>query len=156
MANTVFQTGNTFDSGTVSMGHARKVWRRIEEQLPGGFVIKNVSSFATAGLIRSGMPLAYDTASGADAKDVKVVTWAAIKTAVTGQSPAGIDSLNIIGFLQEDVPVTSSSTFATANVVVKGEIYGYMLGDTVTDAATISAAIKGMTQKNGMSIRVVD
>lgn len=150
------QIGNAFNSETISMGHAKKVWRRIDEQLPGGFRIKNVSSFITAGLIRSGMALAYDTTSGADAKDVNVVTWAQIKTAVTGQSPAGIDSLNIIGFLQDDVPVKDSNTFATGNIVVKGEIYGYMLGDTVTDAATISAAVKGMTQKNGLSIRVVE
>ena len=64
--------------------------------------------------------------------------------------------MNIIGFLQEDVPVKDANTFATANVVVKGEIYGYMLGDTVTDATAISAAVKGMTQKNGLAIRVVD
>lgn len=150
------QTGNAFNSETISLGHAKKVWRRIDEQLPGGFRIKNVSSFVTAGLIRSGMAIAYDTSSGADAKDVNIVTWAQIKTAITGQSPAGIDSLNIIGFLQEDVPVKDANTFATANVVVKGEIYGYMLGDTVTDATAISAAVKGMTQKNGLAIRVVD
>lgn len=149
------QTGNAFNSETISLGHAKKVWRRIDEQLPGGFRIKNVSSFVTAGLIRSGMAIAYDTSSGADAKDVNIVTWAQIKTAITGQSPAGIDSLNIIGFLQEDVPVKDANTFATANVVVKGEIYGYMLGDTVTDATAISAAVKGMTQKNGLAIRVV-
>lgn len=154
--NKGFSIGNTFDAGTITASHAKKVWRRIEEQLPGGYMIKNASSFATAGLIRSGMALAYDTTSGADKRDVNVVTWAAIKTAVTGQSPAGIDSLNIIGFLQEDVRITDANTVATANIVVKGEIYGYMLGDTVTDAATISAAIKGMTQKNGLAIRVID
>jgi len=155
MSNTL-NTGNAFNSETLTGGHARKVWRRIDEQLPGGFRIKNVSSFTSAGLIRSGMALAYDTTSGADAKDVNVVTWAQIKTAITGQSPAGIDSLNIIGFLQEDVVIKDSNTYATANVVVKGEIYGYMLGDTVTDATAIAAAVKGMTQKNGLSIRVVD
>ena len=149
-------TGNAFNSETLTGGHARKVWRRIDEQLPGGFRIKNVSSFTSAGLIRSGMALAYDTTSGADAKDVNVVTWEQIKTAITGPMPARIDSLNIIGFLQEDVVIKDSNTYATANVVVKGEIYGYMLGDTVTDATAISAAVKGMTQKNGLSIRVVD
>lgn len=154
MKNAVFQTGNTFDSQSLSVGHARKVWRRIEEQLPGGFMIKNVSDFVTAGLIRSGMAIVKDTASGADEKDIKVLTWAQLKTGISSQS--GIDSLNIIGFLQEDVPVTSANTVATGNVIVKGEIYGYMLGDTQADAATISAAVKGMTQKNGLNIRVVD
>ena len=153
MKNQVFQTGNTFDSQSFSVGHARKVWRRIEEQLAGGFMIKNVSDFVTAGLIRSGMAIVKDTTQGADDKDIKVLTWAQVKSAISG---SGIDSLGIIGFLQEDVPVLSADTKATANVIVKGEIYDYMLGDSLEDAATISAAIKGMTQKNGLNIRVVE
>jgi hypothetical protein len=153
MANQVFQTGNTFDAQSFAMGHARKVWRRIEEQLPGGFLIKNVSDFVSAKLIRSGMAVVKDTTEGADDKDIKVLTWAQVKSAISG---SGIDSLNIIGFLQEDAPITDANTIATGNVIVKGEIYGYMLGDTASDAATIAAAVKGMTQKNGLSIRVVD
>ena len=151
MKNQVFQTGNTFDTQSLSVGHARKVWRRIEEQLPGGFLIKNVSDFVSAGLIRSGMAIVKDTDGAADEKDIKVLTWAQVKAAV-----GNIDSLNIIGLLQEDVPVLGATTVATGNVIVKGEIYGYMLGDNQSDAASIAAAIKGMTQKNGLNIRVVD
>ena len=151
MKNQVFQTGNTFDTQSVGAGHSRKVWRRIEEQLPGGFLIKNVSDFVSAGLIRSGMAIVKDDTQGADEKDIKVLSWATVKAAV-----GNIDSLGIIGFLQEDVPVLSASTVATGNVIVKGEIYGYMLGDNQSDAASIAAAIKGMTQKNGLNIRVVD
>jgi hypothetical protein len=151
MKNQVFQTGNTFDAQSVNAGHARKVWRRIEEQLPGGFRIKNVADYVSAGLIRSGQAIIKDTDGGADEKDIKVLSWATVKAAV-----GNIDSLSIIGFLQEDVPVINASTFATGNVIVKGEIYGYMLGETEADAASISAAIKGMTQKNGLNIRVVD
>jgi hypothetical protein len=126
------------------------VWRRIEEQLPGGFMIKNVSDFVSAGLIRSGMAVVKDTASGADEKDIKVLKWSDITGAES------IDSLGIIGFLQEDVPVLSAQTVATGNVIVKGEIYGYMLGDTQATATAVAAAVKGMTQKNGLNIRVVD
>ena len=151
MKNQVFQTGNTFDTQSLSVGHARKVWRRIEEQLPGGFLIKNVSDFVSAGLIRSGMAIVKDTDGAADEKDIKVLTWAQVKAAV-----GNIDSLSIIGFLQEDVPVMGATTVATGNVIVKGEIYGYMFGDNLQDAATIAAAVKGMAQKNGMSIRVVE
>jgi hypothetical protein len=154
MKNQVFQTGNTFDTQSFGVGHARKVWRRIEEQLPGGHMIKNVEDFVSAGLIRSGMAIIKDTASGADEKDIKVLTWAQLKAAISGEG--GIDSLGIIGFLQEDVPVLSAQTIATGNVIVKGEIYGYMLGDTQADAAAIAAGVKGMTQKNGLSIRVVE
>ncbi len=156
MANQVFQTGNTFDNGSFGMGHARKVWRRIEEQLPGGYLIKNVADFVSAKLVRSGMAIVKDSTSGADERDIKVLTWAQIKAAVTGENPAGIDSLGIIGFLQEDVPVANANTVGTANIIVKGEIYGYMLGDTAADAAIIAEAIKGMTQKNGLSIRVIE
>ena len=154
MKNQVFQTGNTFDVQSFAVGHARKVWRRIEEQLPGGFMIKNVSDFVSAGLIRSGMAIVKDTTSGADEKDIKVLTWAQLKSAISGEG--GIDSLGIIGFLQEDVPVIDANTIATGNVIVKGEIYGYMLGDTQADATAIAAGVKGMTQKNGLSIRVVE
>lgn len=154
MKNAVIQTGNTFDSQSFSVGHARKVWRRIEEQLPGYGMIKNVSDFVSDGLIRSGMAIVKDTASGADEKDIKVLTWAQLLAGIAAQG--GIDSLGIIGFLQEDVPVTSADTVATGNVIVKGEIYDYMMGDTLENAATIAAAVKGMTQKNGMNIRVVE
>lgn len=197
MKNQVFQTGNTFDSQSFQVGHARKVWRRIEEQLPGYGMIKNVSDFVEAGLIRSGMAIVQDASVGADDKDIKVLTWeqllAALNDSYTAvENPsgnpktkgyyekdgdnyvattdttvtdgktyyekvtaAGIDSLGIIGFLQEDVPVTSSATVCTGNVIVKGEIYGYMMGDTPETAAAVAAAVKGMTQKNGLNIRVI-
>ncbi len=161
--NQNFQIGNSFDTQTVDLGGVKKVWRRIDEQLPGGYHVTNMSDFATPGKIQAGMAVVKDTTSGADARDVKVLTWAQIKTAITGQSPAGIDSLNIIGFTQEDVPVFSKTVsgstvynYGTCNIVVKGELYGYMLGATVTDATAISAAVKGMTQKNGLAIRVID
>ena len=152
--NEVFQTGNTFDQQSFGVGHARKVWRRIEEQLPGGFVIKNISDFVSAKLVRSGMACVKDTTAGADEKDIKVLTWAQLLAGIAAEG--GIDSLGIIGFLQEDAPVKDANTFATGNVIVKGEIYDYMLGDTQANAATIAAAVKGMTQKNGMNIRVVE
>lgn len=156
-----FQIGNSFDSQTVSLGHAKKVWRRIDEQLPGGYHVTNMSDFASAGLIQAGMAVVKDTASGADIRDVKVLTWAQLKTGASAEG--GLDSLSIIGFTQEDVPVYQHGTggsatynYGTCNIIVKGEIYGYMLGGTVADAATISAAVKAMTQKNGLSIRVID
>ncbi len=156
-----FQIGNSFDSQTVSLGHAKKVWRRIDEQLPGGYHVTNMSDFASEGLIQAGMAVVKDTASGADIRDVKVLTWAQLKTGASAEG--GLDSLGIIGFTQEDVPVYQHGTgasatynYGTCNIIVKGEIYGYMLGGTVADAATISAAVKAMTQKNGLSIRVID
>lgn len=136
-----FQTGNTFDQKSVSVGHARKVWRRIEEQLPGGFKVSNVSDFVSDGNIPCGSALVVDT----EAKTAKVLK----ESDFSGESAAAtIATIN--GFSDRDIPITDANTVATVNAVVKGEIYGYMLGDTV------SAAVKGMTQLNGMSIRVVD
>lgn len=146
-----FQTGNTFDAQSFSVGHSRKVWRRIEEQLPGGFMITNVSDFVDDGLIRSGMAVVKSTDDGADEKDIKVLTWAQL---LAGASD--IDSLGIIGFLQEDAPIIDANTKATGNIIVKGEIYAYMFGENLEDAATIAEAVKGMTQKNGLNIRVVE
>lgn len=151
MKDQVFQTGNAFDSQSFKVGHARKVWRRIEEQLPGTGHITNAADFLSKGLVRGGMALVKDTAAGADAQDYKALSWGEVKAAASD-----IDSLGIIGFLQEDAPVLSANTYCTCTIIVKGEIYAYMLGDNLNDAKTISDAIKGMTQKNGMSIRVVE
>lgn len=164
------QIGNTFNHETLSFGHARKVWRRIDEQLPGGYVITNVSSFTSAGIIPAGSPVAYATSGTPDIRDIVAIKWSAVKTAAQTTSSeqgatdadnaaaaaAAVEALNIIGFLQEDVVIKDSSTFATGNVIVKGELYGYMCGDTVTDAGVIKEALKNMPQKNGMSIRIID
>lgn len=161
MGNPVIQTGNSFDSQSFGMGHARKVWRRIEEQLPGTGMITNLADFASAGLVRSGMALAKDTSTGADEQDYKAIPWADIISA-QGEGGSGIDSLGIVGFLQEDVPVYQHGTSGsytynkgTCTVIVKGEIYGYMLGDTQEQATAVATAIKAMSQKNGLSIRVI-
>lgn len=103
--------------------------------------MSNVSDFVTDGTIPCGSALVVDTA----AKTAKVLK----ASDFTGDTAAAtIATIN--GFSDRDIPVTDANTVATVNAVVKGEIYGYMLGDTV------SAAIKGMTQLNGMAIRVVD
>lgn len=148
--NEVLQTGNTFDNGSFNLGHAKKVWRRIDEQLPGGYMVKNVGDFVSAGLIMSGSPIVKDTTSGADEKDVKILKWSEL------QAAENVDSLGIIGFLQEDIRITSAYTIATANVIVKGEIYGFMMGDTPAMATANAAKVKTMTQKNGLGIRVVE
>lgn len=154
-----FQIGNSFDGQTIHFGHSKKVWRRIEEQLPGGYHVVNTSEFASVGLIQSGTPVAYSTAPGADARDVVAIPFSTIADIYDGSDESGeassIDELNIIGFLQEDVPATASN-YGTGNVIVKGEIYGYMLGTTKDEADAVSAAVKAMTQKNGLSIRVID
>lgn len=152
MNNQVLQTGNTFDSQSFGMGHARKVWRNQFRQDAGDGRITNVSDFVSAGLVRSGMALVEDTTAGADTHDYKALPWSALLTAISG---AGIDSLGIVGFLKEDVRIINGNTFGTVTNVYDGELYAHMCGDTPENAVTISNAIKAMTQKNGMSIRIV-
>lgn len=154
-----FQIGNSFDTQTLALGHAKKVWRRIDEQLPGGYHVTNLTDFAAAGYVQSGTPVALSTADNADERDIVAIPFATIADIYDGSDESGeassIDELNIIGFLQEDVPATATN-YGTGNVIVKGEIYGYMLGKTKNEADAVKAAVKTMTQKNGMSIRVID
>ena len=200
-----FNLGNSFGTQTFTVGHARKVWRRIEEQLPGGFHITNLADFADKGLVRSGVAVAYSTEQNADERDVVAIPFADIVSAqdvtyvavdgATGNpktkgyyeksesegvisydvttdtsvdesktyyeqvAAVTTDGLNIIGFLQEDVPVIAQDgggyNYATGNIIVKGEIYGYMLGDTAEEAAVVAGAVANMSQKNGLSIRVI-
>lgn len=131
--------GNSFDQGSMSIGHARKVWREIREVLPAGGVITNVSDFTAAGVIPAGSPVAYDD----DAKTMKVITSAAL-TAAEDASTLGIN-----GYLQEDVVVKDASTVATGTVVADGDIYGFMFGDNL-------AKLKGLAQTNGLKIRFVN
>ena len=135
----VLQTGNVFNAKDVAYGHARKVWRRIEEQLPGGFLVSNISDFVSDGIIPAGSALVCDFTN----KTAEVLTVEDI----TGEN-VNVDTLGINAFSQEDVPVADANTQGTVNAIVKGEIYGYMLGDA-------AEAIAGMSQKNGLSIRVV-
>ena len=148
----LFPSGNTFGSQEFKVGHAKKVWRRTGAQLPGGFVFTNVADFVSDGRIRAGMAIVKDTSEGAKDCDVKALKWADITAAVDGD---GIDSLGILGFLLKDVPVRDGKVQGTATIIVEGEIYGYMMGNTPAVAEIVSAAVAGMTQKNGMAIRVI-
>ena len=51
------QMGNTFGSKSVSMGHARKVWREVKDQFPAGGVVTNISDWLSNGVgkIRCGV-----------------------------------------------------------------------------------------------------
>lgn len=149
----LFPSGNTFGSKEFKVGHTKKVWRRTVSQLPGGFVITNLADFAGNGGVRAGMAIVKDTSEGAQDCDVKALKWADITAAVDGD---GIDSLGILGFLLKDVDVDKDGNVqGTATIIVEGEIYGFMLGNTPAVAEVVAAAVKGMTQKNGMAIRVV-
>lgn len=115
------QNGNAFDQKSLKLGHARKVWRSVRHVYPAGGTVSNVGDFVSAGIIKSGTPVKFDSAT----KTIKAFTDAQVSGA------SDVNSLGINGFLQEDTPISSASTVATGTVVYAGEIYSYMFSQAV-------------------------
>lgn len=116
----MFETGNTFKSGSMKFGHARKVWREIHDIYPGGGRFATTAGFTEK--IPAGTPVKLDMA----AKTITPFT----DTDVT--SAADVKTLGINGFLQEDVVLASSAKY-TGTVVYRGELYSFMLGEGVAE-----------------------
>lgn len=114
--------GNTFDVNTVKYGHARKVWREIRHRYPGGGMVSNISDWTSAGKIPAGTAVKFDLSN----KTLNAYTDEQIKAAT-----AGITTLGINGYLQEDILVTSENTKASGTVVYAGELYQYMFDEEV-------------------------
>lgn len=136
------QTGNTYDSTSFSVGHARKVWRETRRQWPAGGTISNVSDWVAVGKIPAGTPCKWESAANGGKKTIKCFTDAQVKAAVSAQG--GIDSLGINGYTDRDTPITSASTVASATAIREGDIYEYMFADDV------KAALKANTKCPGV------
>lgn len=121
-------TGNTFNKGTYKFGAARKVWRSVRHVYPGGGVIKNVSDFVTDGIIKAGTPVNFDNAN----HEITVYKDSELTS-------ANAATLNVSGYLQEDIVIKDANTVATGTVVYAGELYSY-----VFDSA-IATVLKGLT-----------
>lgn len=119
-------TGNNFNKGTYSYGAARKVWRSVRHVFPGGGVIKNVSDFTTAGIIKAGTPVNLSNHQITVYKDSELTSDNA-------------DKLNVSGYLQEDIVIKDANTVATGTVVYAGELYSYIF------TSAIAAVLKGLT-----------
>lgn len=129
------QTGNTYDSTSFSVGHARKVWREIRRQWPAGGTISNVSDWVAVGKIPAGTPCKWESAENSGKKTIKCFTDAQVKAAASAQG--GINSLGINGYTDRDTPITSANTVASATAIREGDIYEYMFAP---DVATILKA----------------
>ncbi len=136
------QTGNTFDTQTFKQGHSRKIWREIRRQWPAGGKITNVADWVDKGKIPAGTPCKYNNAVGA--KEAKCYTDAQIKAAGSGEGAAGIDSLDINGYTDRDIPILNANTVATATAIREGDIYEYMFDEDV------AAALKENTKCPGV------
>lgn len=129
-------TGNVFKTRSFGVGHARKVWRRINATLPGGHRITNIAEWTEEGLIPPGTPLVKD------ASDINAVKALHASELTEGVTVAGLSDREVRDFEEGET--------ATIAVVTDGEIYGYMLDDGVVDY------LKTMTQTNGLQIRVIE
>lgn len=110
--------GNSFNTKTFKIGHARKVWRETRAVFPGGGVVENVSDWKDKGVIPSGRPCKFDPKE----KKVKVFTEEQVKAGAA-------DELGINGYIQEDIRIVDENTVGSATVVYDGEIYEFMFSD---------------------------
>lgn len=125
--------GNTYDVQTFSVGHARKVWREIRKQYPGGGTVENIADWTEKGVIPSGRPCKFDTKE----KTLKVYTTEQV-TASTATD------LGINGYIQEDVRILNGKTIGSATVIYDGELYEYMFSEaeaTILKANTATPMI---------------
>jgi hypothetical protein len=115
--------GNTFGSQTVSVGHARKVWREVKDQFPAGGVVSNLSDWLTnsVGKIPAGTFCKwYDDASNQGGKKVVCYTDAQIADATEDHynkvaSPTGNPKTKGYYELSEEEYVATTDTSVTAN-----------------------------------------
>ncbi len=104
----------------------------IRRQWPAGGKITNVADWVDKGKIPAGTPCKYNNAVGA--KEAKCYTDAQIKAAGSGEGAAGIDSLDINGYTDRDIPILNANTVATATAIREGDIYEYMFDEDVATA----------------------
>ena len=131
--------GNTFKGGSVSgLNRARKVWREIQDVYPSGGVIEIDAGWLALGVVPAGTPVSFDMST-------KAITAYSDSTL---SSTADLTTLNINGYLQEDVylegATSASDIVATGTVVYRGEIYEYMF------AAATAAKLKALTTVPGV------
>lgn len=136
--NTFPQTGNSFDTHKISVGHARKVWREIRRQWPAGGSVTNVSDWVAKGFIPAGTPCTY-TVDATGKKTIKCHTDAQVTAA-----KATIATLNINGYTDRDTPISSANTKATVTAVREGDLYEYMY------TSEIATALKSNTKCPGV------
>lgn len=117
--------GNTFDKTSAKYGHARKVWREIRHQYPGGGRITNVAAWVSKGVVPAGTPVTFDMAN----KTVVALTAVSADTQVDG-------------YTQEDARILDANTVATATVIYDGELYKYMYEPA--DVAILATKVPGV------------
>lgn len=127
--------GNTFGSQTVSVGHARKVWREVKDQFPAGGVVANLSDWLTGGVgkIPAGTFCKWEDATEGG-KKVTCYTPAQIKAA------GNVSTLGINGATLYDIDIEAGETVGTATVIYAGEYYSYMVdADVLAKVKDIAA-----------------
>lgn len=129
----IIQTGNSFDSQSFGMSHARKVWREIRRQWPAGGLVTNTADWVGKGKVPCGTPCKY-AVDATGAKTVECFTDAQVLAADNAAA------LGINGYTDRDIPVPSANAKVTATVIRDGDIYEYMFEPAVV------AKLKGNTE----------
>ena len=108
-------TGNTFTQREITISPARKVWREIRHRYPAGGIVTNFNDFLESGKIPAGTPVSLDQEN----KTIQPIPDSVI------EETAGEDiaTLNINGYIQEDVPVKSENDVCSGTVIYAGELY---------------------------------
>lgn len=120
--------GNTFGSQTVSAGHARKVWREVKDQFPAGGVVVNLTDWVSGGVgkIPAGTFCKWEDA-GKDNGGKKVTCYTKAQILAAGS----IATLGINGATLYDIDIEAGETVGTATVIYAGEMYSYMVDESV-------------------------
>lgn len=115
--------GNTFGSQSVSVGHARKVWREVKDQFPVGGVVTNLTDWVAngKGKIPAGTFCKWEDAGNEGGKKVTCYTKAQILAA------GSISTLGINGATLYDIDIENGDVIGTATVIYAGEYYSYMV-----------------------------
>lgn len=117
-------TGNTYNTREVKFSHARKVWREIRSAYPAGGRVTNIEDWVEKKVIPAGT-LALLSVNANGGKEVTCYTPEKASADLEGE---------YFGFTDRDIPIMNSDTVASATVVYDGEIYKYMLNESVAAA----------------------
>lgn len=116
--------GNSFGKKEESFGSGKNIWHEIKGAFPVGGKITNISSYKGQ-VIPAGSMCQFDQVKA----EITIVKATDVKT--TSNAGGSVEPGKVKGLLQFDIPVNSSTTYATGSVVFAGEIYADRLAEAI-------------------------
>lgn len=118
------------------------VWRKVNAVLQSGVYFDSLSS-DSAFIIAAGTPIAYEKVGG------RGTILDTPEMATTYASKAGYS----FGYVLNDIPVEKGETYATASLVISGELYVDRLGEMYGND-NITKAAKNISTKTPMVLQI--